>query len=109
MNEPLDHLESLFAATLQKPAAQRAAYLDEACGDDPALRRRVEELLIAQDAAGSFLQVSAPAPEVTLGQSLTERPGAAIGPYKLLQQLGEEAWASCGWQSRRIRCSARLP
>ena len=50
-------LMTIFAEALERtdPAA-RAAYLDDACGDDAALRRRVEALLAAHDGAGRFLE-----------------------------------------------------
>ena len=32
---------ALFSAALELPADGRAAYLDEACADDPALRQRL--------------------------------------------------------------------
>ncbi len=90
MSESLDRLESLFAAALQKPPADRAAYLDQACTDAPALRQRVEALLRAQVAAGSFLQAPPADLCATVDKpSVAERPGAIIGPYKLLQQIGE--------------------
>ena len=60
MNESLGRLESLFAAALQQPPADRAAYLEQACADDPALRQRVAALLRAQAAAGSLLGPPAP-------------------------------------------------
>ena len=38
--------ETIFVAALEKPTpAERAAYLEGACGDDEGLRRRVEALL----------------------------------------------------------------
>jgi serine/threonine protein kinase/tetratricopeptide (TPR) repeat protein len=90
VDESLDRLESLFVATLQKAPANRAAYLDQACVDDPALRERVEALLRAQEAAGSFLESPASSPVVTVNeQPVGEGPGTIIGPYKLLQQIGE--------------------
>ncbi len=50
-------LMTIFAEALERtdPAA-RAAYLDGACRDDAALRRRVEALLAAHDGAGRFLE-----------------------------------------------------
>jgi WD40 repeat protein len=48
--------ETIFATALAKPTpAERVAYLDAACGDDRALRQRVEGLLRAHDQAGDFL------------------------------------------------------
>ncbi len=50
-------LMTIFAEALERtdPAA-RAAYLDSACRDDSALRRRVEALLAAHEGAGRFLE-----------------------------------------------------
>jgi tetratricopeptide (TPR) repeat protein/serine/threonine protein kinase len=75
------------AVELESPA-ERAAYLDGACGDDLNLRRRVERLLEAHAQAGNFL---AAVPEVAAATTefLTEATGTLIGPYKLLEQIGE--------------------
>src|SRR3954470_25034740 len=90
VDKSLDRLESLFAAAIQKPPADRAAYLDQACADDRALRERVEAMLRAQAAAGSFLEPPAPSPVVTVDeQPAGEGPATAVGPYKLVQQIGE--------------------
>jgi serine/threonine protein kinase len=49
-------LEALFFAALEKgTAAERAAYLDKACGGDAELRRQVEKLLRAHPGVGDFL------------------------------------------------------
>jgi hypothetical protein len=49
--------ESIFFVALGKTSpTERAAYLDEACGDDADLRRQVERLLEAQPQVGSFLE-----------------------------------------------------
>jgi serine/threonine protein kinase len=86
----LSALESIFVAALDKRSAEdRAAYLDEACGHDPELRRHMERLLNAQARAGSFLQDRVPGPAGTIDQQPREQPGTIIGPYKLLQQIGE--------------------
>ncbi len=83
--------EKLFHQVLELAADQRAAYLDAVCGADVELRERVESLLRAQANPGSFLQ--SPAFGVghspTIDQSPVERPGTQLGPYKLLQQIGE--------------------
>jgi tetratricopeptide (TPR) repeat protein len=86
----------LFIAALQKQgAAERQAYLDEACGADPALRERVQGLLRVYERAGSFLErPAAPPGESDRGptedQAETQvMPAAAVGPYKLLQPIGE--------------------
>jgi serine/threonine protein kinase len=89
MSEP-SPLEAVFFAALEKGSPEeRAAFLDEACADDPDLRRRVEKMLAAQARAGSFLEPPAPGPAATADAPAGEGPGTVIGPYKLLQQLGE--------------------
>ena len=47
--------ETLFHLAREKPTGERAAFLDEACAGDAALRQRMEMLLRAHDASGSFL------------------------------------------------------
>ncbi len=95
-----NRLEAIFAESLGKASlAERAAYLDQACGVEIGLRRRLDALLKAHDEAGSFLrepvvQMSATTDksvgldEIPLPANL-EGPGTRIGPYKLLQQIGE--------------------
>jgi WD40 repeat protein/serine/threonine protein kinase/tetratricopeptide (TPR) repeat protein len=84
--------EIFMAAVQIKSAAEREAYLQEACGADPAVRERVQRLLRVYKNAGSFLELPAAAPTMTVTadeQPLTEGPGTVIGPYKLLEQIGE--------------------
>src|SRR5713226_1064045 len=100
-----DKVAKIFdaAAELETPA-QRAAFLDAACGQDRQLRAEVEELLRHDDAAGSFLSQATNSraaglagPDAPMGllaatvdePHVTERPGTVIGPYKLLEQIGE--------------------
>jgi hypothetical protein len=52
-------LESLFHPALEREPPQRAAFLAEACADDPALRAEVESLIAAYDQAGSFIETPA--------------------------------------------------
>jgi eukaryotic-like serine/threonine-protein kinase len=83
-------IEAVFLRALEIPSPQeRAAYLQEACAGDDELRRRVERMLAAQPQLGSFLDQNAADIVLTTHQSATERPGSQIGPYKLLQQIGE--------------------
>ncbi len=89
MNDP-SPLEVIFFAALEKSLPQeRAAYLDEACAGDPDLRRRIEKMLAAQDQDGSFLEKPAKSAAMTADYQVAERPGSVIGPYKLLEQIGE--------------------
>jgi serine/threonine protein kinase/Flp pilus assembly protein TadD len=54
------------------------------------LQRRVEELINNHFCAGSFLEAPAAGLPVTVdAPTLCEGPGTVIGPYKLLEQIGE--------------------
>jgi len=81
---------AIFMTALDKTEpAERAAYLAQACGGDDALRQRVEVLLKANDDSGSFLEPPAQKMVATMDTPVSERPGTVIGPYKLVEQIGE--------------------
>ncbi|HKB38839.1 MAG TPA: hypothetical protein VKD72_20515 [Gemmataceae bacterium] len=60
-------------------SAERASYLDAACGQDGQLRAEVEELLAHDNAAGSFLEAPALAFGATVEEAVREQPGAVVG------------------------------
>src|SRR5262249_5752097 len=66
-----------------------AAFLDQVCAGDPALRVRVERLLQRHGQGGCFLDSPASPLAATVDRLPTEGPGTVIGPYKLLEQIGE--------------------
>jgi serine/threonine protein kinase/WD40 repeat protein len=81
---------SVFLAALEiGDPVERAAYLDRACAADPDLRRGVEELLAAHGRSGSFLARPALGEPTAAEEPIAERPGSVIGPYKLMEQIGE--------------------
>ncbi len=83
-------VRTIFERALDLPAAERAAFLDEACADNTELRTQVDALLTAHFDAGSFLEPPSHQLERTTFQpQIAEQPGTTIGPYKLLQQIGE--------------------
>jgi len=94
-------LEALFDAALElENPAERAALLARECADDPALRARVENLLTAHGEAERFFDDCKPAitltePGDTIAETVNveEELGRRIGPYKLLQKIGE---GGCG-------------
>src|SRR5882762_9909275 len=68
---------------------ERAAYLDGACGKDPVLRRRMEDLLLKHFQQDSFMKDAAVEGSGTVVVPVSESPGAVIDRYKLLEKLGE--------------------
>jgi serine/threonine protein kinase len=81
--------EEIFHDALAKPQAERPAFLAAACAGDEPLQRRVEALLNAHENPGSFLAEQPPVPVATVDDPIAERPGTLIGPFKLLEQIGE--------------------
>ena len=88
-------------------AAERRAFLDSACADVAELRAEVETLFSALEESETFFEQDAPTPITAseVARTLTELPGffenmgsslpddaevgKQIGPYKLLQKIGE--------------------
>jgi eukaryotic-like serine/threonine-protein kinase len=103
VNEPRLTAKTIFNRAFELAAPEeRRAYLDRACASNAELRRRIEALLCVADEAGRIEDKPSgkpgPTSEVVPGQwldpsALPETPlesvGGRIGPYKLLQQIGE--------------------
>ncbi|HZJ16998.1 MAG TPA: serine/threonine-protein kinase, partial [Chthoniobacteraceae bacterium] len=90
MNPPPPSEEKIFKSAAALPADERGSYLDAACGGRLELRARVERLLASRDASG-FMDAPPLGPEIEaeLARLKPEEAGERIGPYKLLQQIGE--------------------
>ncbi|MFO0909384.1 MAG: serine/threonine-protein kinase, partial [Isosphaeraceae bacterium] len=83
-------VKSIFLAAVERhPAELWSAYLDGACGHDAELRERVERLLAAHREQPSLHVPPAPRPDETAIRTGGERPGDSVGPYRLLEQIGE--------------------
>src|SRR5262245_51556974 len=82
--------EIFIAAAQIEAHTARAAFLHRACGTRAAMRARFNRLMNEQDKLGRSLAVP-PAAVATVEQVAHsgERLGMHIGPYKLLQKLGE--------------------
>ena len=85
----LDEAAVFNAARRIDDAAKRRQYVREACGEDLALAGRVEALLRIHDEDPTFLACPAEEIRELLGASAAAGPGTQIGPYKLLEQIGE--------------------
>jgi tetratricopeptide (TPR) repeat protein len=88
--ERWQRIKTIFQAAAELEPAQRAAYLDEACAGEPALRCEVEALLTASFAAGDFIEKPALHHSATaLMESLADSAaGWRVGPYKVIGEVG---------------------
>jgi serine/threonine protein kinase/tetratricopeptide (TPR) repeat protein len=87
-----ERIKAVFNAAMGAAGAERDAVLDRECVGDPDLRREIEGLLDARTAgavqtAGAVRALQEA--QTTTAPRITEGPGTIIGPYKLLQVLGE--------------------
>jgi len=86
--KPDERMKEIFQELLDTPADRRAAFLDRACAGQAMLRQEMEALLKDHEAAGGFLA----SPTGGDGRQRDEPlpgPGALIGPYHLLEEIGE--------------------
>ena len=83
-------VEAIFYAALERPPAERDAFLNQACEGDGALRREVRSLLDASGKTAGFLKdrIEAAAHKIDEDEK-SEIIGREVGPYRLLNVLGE--------------------
>src|SRR5690242_2297515 len=99
VDRPAMNDESLFdAACALPPGSERSALLDRECGDNPELRARIEQLLVAHEAGPGILDRGAAAERTVdhppkADDELTGiRVGMIVaGRFKLLEHIGEGA------------------
>jgi WD40 repeat protein/serine/threonine protein kinase len=78
--------QSIFIEALEMDdPAERAAFLDRVCVGDTAFRQRIERLLKHHQRSSCFMEPLV----ATVDDPIQERPGTVIGPYKLMEQIGE--------------------
>jgi len=99
-------VQTLFGKALDQPAAERRAFLAEACGGDNALLHEVASLLAADEDALPILDTSAVAawsvpqeamPDEVLAEDVFSQTlfsqsqrevGERVGPYRLVEPIG---------------------
>ncbi len=75
--ERRNQISDLYHAALQRPPGERAAFLNEACDGDEALRQEIESLLNYEAASARFLETQA-----------AHMVGRELGPYRIVAPLG---------------------
>ena len=90
MSTPLE-VDSIFCSAIDiESPEERDSYLERVCSDNAELKRQVERLIQAHFRGGSILDSPAHAIAATIElPTVTERPGAMIGRYKIREQIGE--------------------
>jgi serine/threonine protein kinase len=90
-------VEDLYHLALERPAHERAVFLDRACSTDPSLRRELESLLAIVDGADAYVkaavrEASFSTPDTAATAPTTPKPGPGpqkLGRYELLEQVGK--------------------
>ncbi len=91
MSTPPSSDSTLFVNALERPPAERAAFIDAACAGDAARRARIEALMQAHERGAGLLET--PVARPAAGFRHEEGPGDSIDHYKLLLKIGE---GGCG-------------
>jgi len=82
--EQWQKVKQIVGSVLEKLPEQRAAYLDQVCGSDGALRSEIESLLSAYESSHGLPEPSEEAQVASAGQEFK-----SAGPYRLVKKLGE--------------------
>lgn len=86
--ERWERAATLFAEAVLLAPEARGSFLEQACGDDPALRKEVQSLLGAHEGAAGPLDVP-PLPLRTLpDRSDVVAPGTRVGPWRIETLIG---------------------
>jgi len=103
-----ENLRRIFDLAISAPAEERGAILDRECAGDVSLRERLVAMLAGAEDENFLATPTVEAAETTdlspdaeasqraadMAATLRERPGTRIGPYKLLQLIGEGGFGS---------------
>src|SRR5205807_9760404 len=89
-DERFQQVDRVLQSVLERPAQERDAFLDEACGTDAALKNEVRSLLASYDESGSFIQPPAAQDGARLmaDERMASLIGQVIGNYKIVEPIG---------------------
>ncbi|HAF23381.1 MAG TPA: hypothetical protein DCK93_10825, partial [Blastocatellia bacterium] len=88
--EQWQRVKEVFEAAVERDSSQRAAFLDEACDSDVALRREAESLIESYEKEKSFMSlpvIAAAAPSL-FDKQAESLVGQMVGHYKILAPIG---------------------
>ncbi|HUQ33459.1 MAG TPA: protein kinase, partial [Pyrinomonadaceae bacterium] len=83
-------VDELLQSALDRPAEERAAFLEAACGADESLKGEVKSLLASYDEAGSFIERPALESDGDLFENETAalETGRMLGGYEVVRRIG---------------------
>ena len=88
--ERWQQVKQIFQSAIERPPAERAGFISNACADDPQLRSEVESLISSSDQAGDSIQAIAAeaATEMLADRSTDSIVGKQIGRYEVGSLIG---------------------
>ena len=83
-------VNDLFQSAIERAPEKRAAFLDESCYGDEAMRREIESLLTSHERAENFIELPAfeVAPELVTNDKAGALVGKLIGHYRIESLIG---------------------
>jgi serine/threonine protein kinase len=88
--ERWQEVEDVLQEALDRPAQERAAFLDQACAGDTELKTEAAGLIRAYEEAGDFIELPAIAQDarVIACDRSEANIGRVVGHYRIIEQLG---------------------